>query len=157
MIAIHKEAQTLLKKHGLADEGWTFKISTTKRRMGACDYNSKQIEVSAYFLNSPQEELTDVLLHEIAHALVGPKNGHNYVWKAKCREIGANPSRTYETVKVVNTAQYNYVLRCPRCKREWKRYRLKRSLIGNAICPTCTDEKGEHIFLQAFKYVKSNK
>jgi hypothetical protein len=39
------------------------------------------------------EEIVDTILHEIAHALVGPRHGHDTVWKAKCTDIGARPER----------------------------------------------------------------
>lgn len=37
--------------------------------------------------------IRDTILHEIAHALVGPNHCHDLVWKAKCLEIGATPRR----------------------------------------------------------------
>lgn len=42
-----------------------------------------------------REEVNDLILHEIAHALVGGDHGHDEVWKAKCVEIGARPERCY--------------------------------------------------------------
>ena len=38
------------------------------------------------------DEIKDTLLHEIAHALAGPKAGHRYEWKRICLQIGATPS-----------------------------------------------------------------
>ena len=42
------------------------------------------------------EESQDVILHEIAHALVGRGHGHNEEWRNKCIEIGAKPEQYYQ-------------------------------------------------------------
>ena len=39
------------------------------------------------------DEVLDTILHEIAHALVGPQHGHDAVWRAKAREIGCTGER----------------------------------------------------------------
>ena len=38
-------------------------------------------------------EFFGTVLHEIAHALVGPGHGHGPTWKRKCLEVGAAPKR----------------------------------------------------------------
>ncbi len=147
IIALHKEANMLLHEHGLAQQGWRFKLSSSKHRVAVCKHGEKRIEYSGNYLNAPPEEITDTLLHEIAHALVGPGMGHNYAWKAKCREIGAKPQRlASEETSQAKSHNYNFVWRCPNCKWEAGRYRIKRRLIGNAMCPRCGS------ILQAFKY-----
>lgn len=79
-------------EHGLI--GWKFKIDTrTHCRRGCCKYLSRTISVSEYYLASHDDMIRDTILHEIAHALVGPGHGHDGVWKAKCKEIGARPER----------------------------------------------------------------
>ena len=145
IIRVHGEANALLKQYGLAEEGWTFKLSGTKNAIGMCRHSLKQIEFSKWFLNSDPAEITDTLLHEIAHALVGKGHGHNALWKAKAREVGADPYANKEDV--VTTATYNYVMRCPSCGREWKRYRMKQRNFGSK-CPDCKVE------VKIFKYVK---
>lgn len=47
-----------------------------------------------YALQSTKETLTEVLLHEIAHAIVGVKHGHDAVWLEKAIEIGATGNIT---------------------------------------------------------------
>ncbi len=74
-----KELEAIAKremtKHGLHD--WTFRFADTKRQLGVCKYRKKRIEIAEYYaLNSPQESVLDTLLHEIAHAIAGPKAGH---------------------------------------------------------------------------------
>jgi len=138
MVRTYGTAISLMEQHGLIADGWKFQLSKTKRAVGDCHYATKTIRVSEHFISlSPWEQIEDTILHEIAHALVGWKHGHDYVWKAMARKIGANPSRVTETA--VTTARYNYVMRCPVCKREWKRYRMKRRNFGSK-CPTCQVE-----------------
>lgn len=79
-----------MTKHGLA--GWTFGLANTKRQLGVCKYRKKRIEIGEYnALNSSQESVLDTLLHEIAHAIAGPKAGHGPVWKAVAIRLGATP------------------------------------------------------------------
>src|SRR5581483_6001841 len=82
----------LLVQHGLAD--WNFCFNHRKIYMGVCRHSRKRIELSRHFVEVNSDELIrDVILHEIAHALVGPMHGHDDVWRQKCLEIGARPNR----------------------------------------------------------------
>lgn len=129
-------AHQLMMKHGLTQDGWRFEFSTSKRRVAVCKFKEKKIEYSMYCIGkTPLSEIRDTILHEIAHALVGFEAGHNHVWKQKCIKIGARPQRLASEV-TQNTAKHNYVIKCPTCARQWKRYRLKKSMHG-AQCPSC--------------------
>jgi hypothetical protein len=79
--------------HGL--RGWKANISDKMTRCyGCCNFKSKTISISARWLTEPKftdDRLLNVILHEIAHALVGIKENHGPVWKAKALEIGAEP------------------------------------------------------------------
>jgi hypothetical protein len=86
-------ANTLLSASGLTAMGWKFRINTNRSRLGVCRYRERSIEVSQYHLTSPVSEIRNTLLHEIAHALVGPGHGHGYVWKRKAIEIGCTGER----------------------------------------------------------------
>lgn len=104
----------LMDKHGLLSLGWKFKMDKANRRFGVCKHRSKTISISTNLtlLNS-EEQVTDTILHEIAHALVGPKHGHDYVWKAKAEEIGCKPERCYSNDVV--RPKGNYTADCPSC------------------------------------------
>lgn len=101
-------ALKLMKQHGLLDQGWTFNFDRAKSRLGQCNYSVKQITVSKYMSAYADEEtLTQVLLHEIAHALLpvygpnGKKIGHGPIWKKKAASIGYTGKRTAENPYLV--------------------------------------------------------
>src|SRR6202021_1020386 len=96
--SLRQEARQLMLLHGLSE--WEFGINNNVRRAGVCYYPRKsapgRIELSAHFMErNSEEEIRDTILHEIAHALVGPGHGHDAVWQAKSLETGANPERGY--------------------------------------------------------------
>lgn len=78
----------LKKRTGLGAE-WALEYNKSPNKLGACWYQQKKIVLSVYLLNSRERsEVEDTLLHEIAHALVGPGHNHDLVWLAKAKEIG---------------------------------------------------------------------
>ncbi len=85
---VRKLALDLLATHNLHD--WSFAFNGRKQAMGLCVYHRRTIELSVYFVKrNSHEEILDTILHEIAHALVGPGHAHDAVWERKCLEIGA--------------------------------------------------------------------
>lgn len=85
-------ATGLVAQHGL--DGWTVTFDTAKRRAGVCHFATRVIGLSAALTRLHDEvEVRDTVLHEIAHALVGPRHGHDAVWAAQARAIGSTGSR----------------------------------------------------------------
>ncbi len=85
-------ARGLMDAHGL--QRWTFRFDAAKRRAGLCRYDTKVISLSRHLtaLYSPAE-VTETVLHEVAHALAGPKAGHGPKWRRIAQEIGATGQR----------------------------------------------------------------
>jgi predicted SprT family Zn-dependent metalloprotease len=82
----------LLREHGL--DGWQIVADRAKTRAGVCRFGSRRIGISAPLTAIHDEaEVRDTILHEIAHALVGPQHGHDAVWRAKALEIGSSGER----------------------------------------------------------------
>jgi len=82
----------LLEEHGLRE--WSLTFDQAKRRAGVCRYASRQISLSAPLTRlHPVREVRDTILHEIAHALVGPRHGHDAVWRATAVRIGCTGRR----------------------------------------------------------------
>lgn len=83
-------ARALMAEHGLASS-WTFAFDNATRRLGQCDSTTRQITMSRHFASeADQEQVRDLILHEIAHALT-PGAKHGLLWKAVAQRIGATP------------------------------------------------------------------
>ncbi len=84
---VRREAEHLIATH--LDESWSFAFDNAKRRAGQCDYTRKRITVSRY-LSARYDDDTNrqTLLHEVAHALAGPRAAHGPAWKRVARTIG---------------------------------------------------------------------
>ncbi|CAN5521562.1 hypothetical protein BH11PLA2_BH11PLA2_21720 [soil metagenome] len=122
------QAQQELLQHGLTD--WTFRFANTKRRLGACHFHRKRIEIARYYAaNSADEHVIDTLRHEIAHALAGPKAAHGPAWKAIAIKLGAKP-KACDTSKEAIVEQGDWQATCPACEQKFHRYKRPKSLTG---------------------------
>lgn len=129
-------ARDLLTLHGLPE--WTFAFNRRKRALGLCVYRRRTIELSIHFvLRNTREEIVDTVLHEIAHALVGPNHGHDAVWRKKCLEIGARPLRCGQAAMPAG----RWRARCGQCGLDFHRYRKPKNARG-WFCKGCGPEKG---------------
>lgn len=90
--AVVRLGEGLLVEHGLT--GWRLTLDRAKRRAGACRFEERTISLSRHLMALYDEaHVRETLLHEIAHALVGPRHGHDAVWRAKAVEIGCSGAR----------------------------------------------------------------
>ena len=84
------QARELMDRNGLAD--WSFGFNGAARKLGVCRYRQQQILLSRkHVVDGTPDQIADTILHEIAHALAGPKAGHGPTWKAIARRLGATP------------------------------------------------------------------
>jgi predicted SprT family Zn-dependent metalloprotease len=80
-------AEALIRLH--LDESWTFGFDNAKRRAGQCDFRTKRITVSRYLAaRFEDDDIHQVLLHEVAHALAGHRAAHGPAWRRIARELG---------------------------------------------------------------------
>lgn len=87
-------ALELMDEHGLSENGWSFCFNNNRSTLGLCKYEPKVIELSVHFVDGARmSEVRDIILHEIAHALVGWEAGHGSVWKQKAIQIGGTGNR----------------------------------------------------------------
>lgn len=75
--------------HGLSD--WAFIWTNRLREHGRCSHKLQTIYLSKPLTKAKEKDhVLNTILHEIAHALVGPGHSHNDVWKAQALEIGCD-------------------------------------------------------------------
>ena len=85
-------AEHLLEVHGL--HGWSVEYDSAKRRAGVCRFSTSTLGLSAPLTALHGEaEVRDTILHEIAHALAGPRHGHDAVWRRTAVAIGCSGER----------------------------------------------------------------
>lgn len=122
-------ARELMAAHGLTD--WRFTVDFAKRRFGLCNHGNKTISLSIPLMQlNSEEKVRDTVLHEIAHALAGPRAGHRRQWKAVAAQIGATPTRCYGSDVITPPRKWKGT--CPKCGREIKRHR--RTAIACGRC-----------------------
>ena len=123
-------ADKLLDEHGLIEKGWRFSFDRAKRRAGSCKFSKKEITIAkAYAEQQEVMEIKNTILHEIAHALVGPQHGHSQIWRKKAKEIGCDASRCHHIV----FSKPKYVLTCNNRCFEVSRYRVNQSFMQSKI------------------------
>ena len=130
-------ADRLLNEHELFEKGWSFIFDRAKRRAGSCKFSKKEITLAkAYAEQVDFKEIKNTILHEIAHALVGPKHGHNEIWKQKALEIGCDAERCHYVV----FSKPRYKLTCTNRCFEVARYRVSKKILQSRICSKCKGE-----------------
>ena len=121
-------ARSEMDKNGLLD--WKLDLDHAKVRAGACFFREKKISFSRDFIkNSNKSEIYDTILHEIAHALVGPKHGHDIVWKNMAKKLGCSAKRCH----TLEFSNYKWIRFCENNCWEQKTHRRK----SNLICRKC--------------------
>jgi len=130
-------ALELMARHGLHD--WRFAFNRRKQALGLCVFHRRTIELSSWYVErNPLAEIQDTILHEIAHALVGPGHGHDAVWKRQCLLIGARPLRCGNA----DMPPGRWHGRCPQCAKVYHRHRRPKRLRG-WHCRDCGPLQGQ--------------
>ncbi len=127
----HKLALKIIEEHC---PEYSFKFDNAKKRAGCCNYTLKRISISKNLLQFGEEEVRQTLLHEAAHAMVGPGHHHDHVWKRAARSIGCNGERCHS----LKLSEPMYTISCEPCGVSWKRHRVDSRFKGGiAICARC--------------------
>ena len=132
-------ARKLMRKHGIED--WEIRWTNAKKTYGYCDYGRRTLGFSKVLtdLNS-EEEFTDVVLHEIAHALAPIEANHGKEWKRIAKRIGANPTRCYSN-EVVRPPSL-YITKCNHCGSVGSKNRRPRGTKTMACGNCCRKYNG---------------
>jgi len=149
-------ARQLMNEHGFGH--LSFRFNRRKNALGVCGIKYRgtymaepvYIELSEVWVPHLSEaEVRDTILHEIAHAMTpDAKQPHGASWRLAARRIGANPTRTAESVpqevkERVQQATFKYIAVCANnsnpghfhyyFNRLGKRWRQR----GYYRCPKC--------------------
>lgn len=85
-------ARELMAEHRLT--GWRFAWDRAVRRAGSTRFRDRTITLSRRLTELHDEHgVRETILHEIAHALVGPRHGHDATWRRTALAIGASGER----------------------------------------------------------------
>jgi predicted SprT family Zn-dependent metalloprotease len=123
-------AEALIRLH--LDPGWTFAFDHARTRAGLCDYQRRRISVSRLLAaRYEDDEIHQVLLHEVAHALAGPKAGHGPRWKRTAAELGYEGKRLHDGEIASELAPW--VGTCPAGHQHY-RYRAPTRPVSCAKC-----------------------
>ena len=92
---VRRWADALIAAH--LDPSWTFGFDNAKKRAGLCNFSAKHITVSRYLAaRYADDDVHQILLHELAHALAGPRAGHGPRWKKVAFDLGYDGKRTHD-------------------------------------------------------------
>lgn len=129
-----RRAERLMDKHGL--KGWSFGFDRSLCKAGRTHYEKRLITLSQAITELNEwSAMEDVVLHEIAHVLVGKRvRAHGREWKAMAITIGATPSRCVD----VRTPPRKWQATC-RCEG-WVHRHHQRPADRSKYCRTCNQD-----------------
>src|SRR5262245_2425444 len=137
-------AAELFRLHRLDVDGWRLEFRNYGHRLGSCCSRRRIIALNGFYADrNAESHVIDTLLHEIAHALVGPSHGHGTVWKAMVCKLGCIPKACSKTGILIRPGKWQAA--CPTCARHFHKYRRPRYTHGY-YCPSCGKDKGCLVF-----------
>lgn len=105
-------ADKLLANNGLIKD-WRVSINGSRSSLAWTEHTDKEISFSKFFAyTATREQFDGVILHEIAHALLGPGFGHGKEFTELCERI--SPNSEYATA-LADIGIRKYLFTCPRC------------------------------------------
>jgi hypothetical protein len=105
--AAERHARYLMSEYGLT--GWLFGWDDTAIRNGSTfeshDGTVKMIRLSRQLTSVRSvQNVSNTIMHEIAHALVGVEHGHDEVWTRKAKALGVMPTADSSPVLLARLA-----------------------------------------------------
>ncbi|TCK66219.1 SprT-like domain-containing protein [Curtobacterium sp. PhB136] len=135
---VRSRADELMRTH-LGAGTWAFAFDHAKTRAGQCDFAKRRITVSRHLAaRFSDDDVDQVLLHEIAHAMSGARAGHGPKWRRTAASIGYTGSRLHDGPIASELAPW--VGACP-AGHEHYRYRTPTRPLACAKCSRRFDER----------------
>jgi len=124
---LHRE----MEWHGLLPR-WSVAFDNCRTRAGVCDFHKARLSFSRHLVaRAKPHEMRNTILHEIAHALAGPRHGHDAQWRRIALRIGCDGRRCHD----MQLAKPRWLYCCSGgC---WQERRFKRSAAGGRACKAC--------------------
>ena len=136
--AAYTMAREMLNSHGLHE--WDLAYDRARRRAGLTNFTTGTISLSRPLTQLfSEEDVRETVLHEIAHALVGPGHNHDALWKREAARIGATPRALLSGGPQVPA---RYIGHCPN-GHVIMRHRIRRNPVSCAKC--CPDFDPEYL------------
>lgn len=122
-------ASSMLVKHGLGD--WHLELRNAGSYAAKVWHRKKVLAISErYIVVSKKDDFVNTLYHEIAHAIVGAKHGHDHVFKAKYYELSGNMTHAgYATEQNISL----YQAYCTNCDNHGTINRRIKAWCGNCL------------------------
>lgn len=125
-------AEALIRLH-LDPAVWHFEFDHAKTRAGLCDFGRRRISVSRHLAAKfTDDEIHQVLLHEVAHAIAGPRAGHGPKWRSVAADLGYDGKRTHDGPIASEHAAWVGV-----CPNGHEHYRFRRP-VKPLSCARCS-------------------
>jgi predicted SprT family Zn-dependent metalloprotease len=117
-----------------------------KKVLGKCRGASGKYTIElnqSYIENGNEIDITDTIIHEIAHGITPPGAHHGYAWKINAISLGAIPNRAKETGLI--KGMHMYV--CFLCGKYAMRYNnSSRFINANHKCNNTTSQLNHYIW-----------
>jgi len=121
-------ARKILEEHALHQ--WSFQFDWSQKRAGMCNLGLQVISISVRLcMKEKLAEVRNTILHEVAHAIVGPRHHHDAVWYDTAMRIGCSASRTHS----YTFAEPKYIIVCP--NYHWVQTGQKK--MRHRVCKQC--------------------
>lgn len=127
---VYALGRDLMDTNGL--QGWSLGWDRARRRAGQCNHTNRCITLSRYLMQLYDlPRVRDTILHEVAHALVGPSHGHDEVWRRKALELGCSAQRLVD--KRAPKVPGDWVGTCP-AGHQVERMRRPSRVLACGVC-----------------------
>jgi len=140
-------ARRILNENNLST--WNVDIIRSKCFGGRCAHKEKTIYISLpYILTNDMEAIEKIIKHEVAHAIVGPWQAHNYKWRRVARTFGIEPSKYLSSDVKIPAGKYQAICQC--CNMI---YHMNRQPKRRYSCKKCSGGRFDERYLLVYKKV----
>lgn len=110
----------LMAKHNLSH--WSFDFDRAVKRLGQCIWTKNGVKVrkitmsKVMTISRSDKEITNTMLHEIAHAMdyeIRGDSAHDDIWRSIALSIGCDGNRCSNVDKEVSEKNYKWLAVCP--------------------------------------------